>query len=351
MNERIRKIGKAVGYAFFTFACLLVFASLTFPYEKAKERIVGAFNSAQKGTSAQQELQIDSLGGYWLTGVHASGVRILSAPAQAGKPAAEIRIDEARARLRLLPLLVFRKDIGFSLDLLGGKVDGMFGDHGGDRIIEVNFDGVDVGKLGPMEQAIGLPTNGKLFGNVSFNMPGGKASKGNGKVSLELRDFSIGNGKAQLALGPGMPGLAIDKVTVGTLVIEGEAKDGILKFTKIKSTGKDVEIEGDGRIQMRELANESIADVSLRLKINDSYKNKNDKTKGMFAILDMSPDARAAKQADGFFGIKLVGALGRLKTVPSGGAGGSSGPTMPSPFKSPKRPGEMPMPAGGSHTE
>lgn len=346
MNERLRKIGAGVGYGVFTVFCLLVFASLTFPYEKAKERIVGAFNSAQKGTSAQQELQIDSLGGYWLTGVHASGVRILSAPAQAGKPPVEIHIDEARARLKLLPLLLFRKDIGFSLDVLGGTVDGMFGDHGGDRVIDVNFDGLDVGKLGPMEQAIGLPANGKLFGNVSFTMPGGKASKGSGKVSLELRDFSVGNGKAELALGPGMPGLPIDKVTVGTLSIEGEAKDGVLKFTKMKASGKDVEIDGDGKIQMRELANESIADISLRLKVNDSYKNKNDKTKGMFAVLDMAPDARAAKQADGFFGIKLMGALGRLKTVPAGGSGSPSAPT--SPFKMPK---SRPMDPSGSHVE
>ncbi|MFO0667943.1 MAG: type II secretion system protein GspN [Polyangiaceae bacterium] len=345
MRERLRKIGSRIGYGIFTVFCLLVFASLTFPYEKAKERIVGSFNSAQKGTSAQQELQIDSLGGYWLTGVHASGVRILSAPSQAGKPAAEIRIDEARARLKLLPLLIFRKDIGFSLDLLGGTVDGMVGDHGGDRVIDVNFDGVDVGKLGPLEQAVGLPAAGKLFGNVSFTMPGGKASKGSGKVSLELRDFSLGNGKAQLALGPGMPGLAIDRVTVGTLSIEGEAKDGILKFTKIKATGKDVEIDGDGRIQMRELANESIADITMRLKVNDSYKNKNDKTKGMFAVLDMSPDARAAKQADGFFGIKLTGALGRLRTVPAG-SGSSLLPSGPGGLlKSPKRGGGLDVPS------
>jgi type II secretion system protein N len=238
-------------------------------------------------------------------------------------------VDEARARLQLLPLLIFHKNIKFKLDVLGGTVDGEFGDHGAERVIDLEFDDVEVGKLGPIQQALGIPLEGHLFGTVHFELPQGKASKGNGKVALELRDLALGDGKAKLALGPGFGGIPLQRLAVGTLTIDGEAKDGTLKLTKVKAVGKDMEIDGDGRIQMKELANESLADITLKLKVADAYKNKNDMTKGLFAAVEFSPDAKAAKMADGFYGIRLLGPLGRLKPAPAGSGGGSGGARMP----------------------
>ena len=49
-------------------------------FQKLKERLVGQFNATQQRSQAQQELQIDSLESWWLTGIKAKGIRLLSAP-------------------------------------------------------------------------------------------------------------------------------------------------------------------------------------------------------------------------------------------------------------------------------
>ena len=84
-------------------------------------------------------------------------------------------------------------------------------------------------------------------------------------------------------------------------------------------------------MKLRELANESLVDVTLGLKISDAYKNKSDANKGLFAMLDMAPDAKQAKRADGTFAVRLAGPLGRLKPAPAGAGsamGSAVGPGM-----------------------
>lgn len=331
MKERLRRFGKVIGYAVFFVVALCVFVAVTFPYESVRAKIVGSFNAQQKPGAAQQELQIDDLSGYFVTGVHASGVKLLSASTEAGQPPAEIVIDEARARLQLLPLIIFRKVIKFDLEMLEGVAKGKVSESGADRSVELEFDGVDIGQIGPVKQAIGLPIQGKLFGTLSLELPGSKASKANGTVALELRELTVGDGKAKLKI-PGLPGegLTIQKLTVGTLTIEGEAKDGTLKLTKVSSNGPDAILDGEGSVRLRELANESLVDVTLGMKISDTYKNKSDANKGLFAMLDLAPDAKAAKRPDGTFGVRLSGPLARLKPAAAGAAPGLGAPVVPS---------------------
>lgn len=330
MKERLRRFGKLIGYAAFFVVMLLIFVAVTFPYDAVRAKIVGAFNAQQRPGAAQQELQIAELSGYLVTGVHASGVKLLSASTDASSPPAEITIDEARARLRILPLLIFRKVIGFDLEMLEGTAKGKVSESGLDRSIELEFDGVDIGQIGPVKQAIGLPMQGKLYGTLSLELPGSKASKANGTIALELRELTVGDGKAKMKI-PGLPGegLTIQKLSVGTLTIEGEAKDGIIKFSKIGSNGPDLVIDGDGTVRLRELANESIVDVTLGLKISDAYKNKSDANKGLFAMLDMAPDAKQAKRPDGTFAVRLAGPLARLKPAPAGAGAALGLPVAP----------------------
>jgi type II secretion system protein N len=337
MRERLRLVAAIAGYPLFYVFCFVAFACLFFPYDVLKERIVLQFNAQQRAAGAPQELSIDDMTSSWLNGVKAIGVH-LTQPAAAGDAKAEpvvLTVDEATANISLLRLLVGIKHVNFSIDGFGGNVGGYYRESGTDRSVDVNLKDIDLGQIAPLTALLGVPIEGHLKGEISISMPDGKASKGTGTVDLQGTDIAVGDGKAKLK---GL--LALPRVVVGDLAIAAEAKEGILKFTKFEAGGKDVEIGGEGRILMRELATESVCDVTLKFKVNDAYKGKSDLTKNLFGApgstkggdLEMLvPQVKAAKRQDGYFGFHVRGLLGRPDFDPApnasgfgNGAGGST---------------------------
>ena len=328
-KEKLKRIAPKVGYPLFYLFTLVVFLSWTFPYEKLKERIVTTFNAAQRNSPSPQELQIDELDSSGLTGVKAKGVRLISPSPDPAKGPTEIKIDEARARISLLGLLVGNKDVSFRIDAFDGTIKGSFDDSGKDRSVDVTFDAVDMSKIDAIAANVGFPLEGKLFGNLKLQLPEGKASKAVGSVNLEIRDMFAGNAKeltVKTPLGP----FTLPRLKVGAFAVTGDAKDGILKITKIGASGGDVDVNGDGRVQLREVATDAHLEVNLKFKINDVYRNKNDKTKMLFGapgskdkpMLEMDPRMAKSKGSDGYYGLKIGGTLARPDPQPAG-----AGPT------------------------
>ncbi len=337
MTEQMKRWAKWVGYPTFYLLSFALFLSLVFPYDKLKERIVTSFNAQQKAAGAQQELHIDTMGWYWFTGVRAKGIRLVSAPQEPGKPPAEIHIDEARIKMGLFASLVGKRDVTFHLDALGGTIDGEYQESKDERDVDVTLDGVHLDQVDALSQAIGLPVQGTIAGTIKLQMPEGKASKGNGTIDLEGTDVAIGDGKAKLKGALEMP-----KLVVGALTFNAEAKDGVLKITKFSAGGKDLELNGEGKVQMRELANESSLDVNLKFKINDAFRGKSEITKNLFGapgspkggdIELFVPEMKRAKRPDGFYSFQVRGLLGHLQFQPmpnfvepgGGGAAGAAG--------------------------
>jgi type II secretion system protein N len=326
MKERLRRILPKVGYPLFYLFALAIFLSWTFPYDKLKERIVTTFNAQQRGSSMPTELQIEDLDSSWVTGVKAKGVKLISPSSDATKPPAEIKIDEARARISLLGLLIGNKDVSFRIEAFGGIIKGSFEDSGKERDIDVTFEDVDMGKIDAIAANVGFPLDGKLGGTLKLQLPEGKASKGNGAVNLEVKDMYAGNAKeltVKTPLGP----FTLPRLKVGNFTVTGDAKDGILKITKVGASGGDVDVTGDGRVQLREVATDAHLDVNLKFKINDGYRNKNDKTKMLFGapgskekpMLEMDQRMAKSKTSDGFYGLKVGGTLAKPDPQPAGG--------------------------------
>lgn len=334
MKERVlayvSKYAGIVGYPIFFAACLAVFLPMTFPYERLRQRIVASFNATQAaGGPGQQELQVDEMSGYWLTGVRMKGIKLLTAQPEPGKPPTELAIDEATFRYSVLPMLVGDSSLGFDVLAFGGEASGAYGEHGKDRDVEVTLDSIDLSEVGPLVQMIGVPIGGKLGGSVKLTMPEGRASKGAGSVTLEATDVSVGDGKAKIK-----GTIALPKIEVGSISFSAEAKDGVLKIGKLLAGGKDLELQGEGRIMMRDLATDSLCDAQVRFKINDSYKGKSDITKTLFgspgstapSLFDLAdPRIRASKRPDGYYAWNVRGPLGGPEFVPSGGGGPAMG--------------------------
>jgi len=325
-KERLKRIGPKAGYPVFYLFCLVVFLSWTFPYDKLKERIVAQFNAQQGRSTNPQELQIDELDSSFITGIKAKGIRLITPASEPGKAPSVLSIDEARARISLLGLIVGNKNVSFRIDAFDGRIKGTFSDTGKARDVEVEFDGVDVGRIDTIAANVGFPIEGKLNGTIKLNLPEGKASKGNGSIALDIKEMYAGNQK-ELTIKTPMGPFTLPRLKVGSFTVNGEAKDGVLKLSKIAASGGDVDVQGDGKIQMRELATDALLDVNLKLKINDSYRSKNDKTKLLFGapgskekpMIEMDPKMSRAKTADGFYALRVGGTLARPDVQPGGG--------------------------------
>jgi type II secretion system protein N len=315
-----------VGFPIAYLACLIVFASLTFPFRLLRDRIVATFNAQQRASGGQYELQVDEFGGYWLSGVRLKGIRLLSASAEAGKPARTLEIDDLTVRYGLLPAIVGSREVAFDMVAFGGEATGTYATQGKDVSLDVSLESIELGRITPLVDIVGVPLKGKLSGSVHLLLPEGATSKGAGTVSMTAKDVSVGDGKAKLK---GF--LALPTIDVGPVSFLAEAKGGVLKVNKLLAGGKDLELQGDGRVLLRDAVSDAICDVQIRFKINDTYREKNDITTSLFGAPGSSipplfeqadPRIKQAKRADGFYGWTMRGALGRAEFVPASGPAG-----------------------------
>jgi type II secretion system protein N len=326
---RYAKYANLVGYGVFYLFCLVLFACLTFPYAKLKEHVTSSFNEQQRAIGGAQELQIDQMSGYWLSGVRMKGVKLFIAATEPGQAPQKIEVDDATVRYGVLSSLFGSSDMSFDVLAFGGEASGSFETHGKDQSIEVTLDAIDIGRFEPLVAILGVPLKGKLGGTVKLSMPEAKASKGSGSVALEAQDVIVGDGKAKIK-----GAFALPPVSVGTITLGAEAKDGTLRITKLVAGGKDVDLQGEGRIAMRELATDSLCEAQVRFKINDAYRGKNDVTKSLFGVPGSSapalfeladPRIKQSKRADGFYAWTIRGPLGRPDLSPALGGGAATG--------------------------
>jgi type II secretion system protein N len=337
-------------YPAFYFFCLLVFGYLTFPFDRLKERLLSEIAKQSKGKGAPV-VTIEKLDSYWLSGVQVSGTRITFAAddssSKAGfgsmgggfgmgavksEPAKDstIEIKEAHARARLLPLIIGRVQLDFWASVFGGEVQGTApaGASKGD-------DEVKLSEIEPLQNLLGIPIDGKVSGALSLTPTDGKFSKASGKLDFSIKNIVVSDGKTKIQ---GL--LAIPPAKVDEIAIAGEADKGVLKITKLSAGGPDLELDGDGKINVRDPWGESSVDLYIKFRFTDAYRGKDATTKSILGepgstappLIELQVSKlKKAKRADGFYGFHIHGKLKKLEFTPSStevsgsGSSGTSG--------------------------
>jgi type II secretion system protein N len=364
MKQRLRTVLKWIAYPLFYLFCLALFGYLTFPFDRLKDRLIAEFDHSQtkRGQPAAQRLEIDEVSSYWFTGVEATGVRLIFLPDESsGRPmgleaalgktaeppkATVLAIDEAHARVRILPLLIGRVKIDFEATAFGGTVEGTVPVGASSGPVEVEAENIDLGLIEPLVGLIGLPIKGLAKGKLELTASEGKFNKANGVLDLTLTGVSIGDGKTKFK-----GQIAPPEAKLGDVSVTAEATSGVLKITQLTATGPDIELVGDGKVTVREPWNDSSSDMYIRFKFSDSYRDKNDDTRSLLgtpgstmpALIEVvEPKVKRAKRSDGFYGFHMHGPLKKLRfdptTADGGGAKTPRGKSSDSPFTSPKRP-------------
>jgi type II secretion system protein N len=321
MTPRVRQILKWAGYAAFYLFSLLVFAYLTFPYNRLGDRIVQEFNSKQAGPKPMR-LKLGDMSSYWFGGVEAENITLTSPgePDETGKPGKPkvLKIDSAHASISFLRLLFGTVRISFGADAFGGELSGSTSVSDEGRQLEVELDDLDLGQAPLFADIVGLPLSGKLSGNVDLLMPEEKLAKADGKISLKVAGLSAGDGKAKIR-----DTIALPRLDAGDLTLEAETKTGNLKITNFSANGPDLKLESEGTLRLRDPYDASLLSLGISFKFQDRYTNKSDLTKSLFGsgtmpgLFDLDPKMKHAKRADGSYGWRATGPLARLSFTPS----------------------------------
>ena len=326
MKAKLRKILPYAGYPAFYLFCLVIFAYFTFPYEMLRDRIVAEYERSRGSstTGETQRLDIESIEPYWLSGIRAVGIRLVTTKPPANpdeKPKrSALDIDEAYARVQLLPLLLGRTSVSFGADLFGGTVEGVFARTGSEERLKAELSGLDLAFLTPFLPASALPMGGILEGKVDFVLPERKLQKANGLVDLTIYDSYVGDGKAKI-----QGALALPRMNLGDLVLSAEANEGVLKLGKVATSGRDLEFSMEGKLTLRDPFAESIYDMQLRFKLADAYRTRNEVTKSLFGspdskvppLFEMDPKVKQSKRADGFYSWQISGLFRAPQLLPA----------------------------------
>lgn len=365
MKERLLRVVKWIAFPAFYLFCLGLFGYLSFPYDRLKDRIVAEL---EKRGKPGQRIEIGKLTSYWFTGVELTQVKLHLPPDDATPlPGAEpsaakesvLTIDEAHVRVRVLPLLIGRVRVDFWASAFGGEIKGTapVGDGKGD--VEIEIEHVDIGKIDPIVHAVGVPLKGSATGKLFLTAPEGKFNKANGTFELTVAGAVVSDGKTKIQ---GL--IELPPAKLGDIKMEAEAKDGVLKISKLTAAGTDLELVGDGKLTLREPWSDAVADLYLRFKFTDAYRGKNGTTKSLLGepgsstpgLIEMQvPKMKRAKRPDGFYGWHIHGALKKLRYDPTT-SDAANAPASPSkrgkgadsPFGAPGRKPTPSLPLGPS---
>ncbi|HEY5957520.1 MAG TPA: type II secretion system protein GspN [Polyangiaceae bacterium] len=318
------------GYPLLYLMLLALFARCTFPYERVRDRLVAEFNTKQ--ASAGMRIEIAEMSGYWLSGIEAEGVKVtrtpgVVAPGAIPEPAASLEdlkphvtlIDHVYGSVSMLRLLFGTTAGSFGMKMQSGEVEGHFSSSNDAQSLDLSLSKVNVGDLPMLSDMAGLPLKGTVDGSLEVELPEKKASKAEGKIELNMSGISAGDGKAKVLKVIALPELKVGNVKLGATITDGK-----LKVDTMTAKGSDFEMLLDGNIRLREPVPLSILDLALEFRFLDSYKNKNDITRGLFGapggvpgLFEMDEKVRRSKREDGFYGWRVIGSMDKPLFEPS----------------------------------
>jgi len=348
VRPRLLRIAKWIAYPAFYLFSLALFGYLTFPYDQLKGRVIAEFDRMQQKSKRRSRsadpplrLEIDELDGHWLTGVAVTGARLIIPPStdvrrkakpgpakrateddKAAQPSV-ISINHATARVQLLPLLTGSVTIDFWAEVFAGEVSGTvpYGAGGGDA--EVEIEGLQLGEIAPLKSLLeGMPVLGVLGGSIQLSPKEGKFAKADGRLDIRIDDVVLGDGKTKVQ------GVALPAAQVGQITIVANAKDGLLKIEDLNAQGRDFELTGEGKVKLHESWDRSQADVMLKFRFADGYRDKSEATRGLLgkpgdkfpAAIEVAPGSKfkQAKTADDYYQFHLGGPLSKIDFKPAG---------------------------------
>jgi type II secretion system protein N len=302
-----------VGYgAFFLFAFLL-FSYWTFPYERLRDWIIQQVEYPPGPGGRRQpsgyQLEIVDLSPSWFTGAELTGVRLIKLPDEPDGRPVDVTFERIEARASLWSLLLGDTSVSFDMEVAGGSIAGEYTEGETETHLEASIDGVNLRQLQLLRGLAGLPFTGTVNSTIDVTVAN-KLENTQGEVDLQIKGLSVGNGKAKLKLPKMSEGLTIDRMNLGDLELEIDVDRGVATFKELAARGEDAELTGSGTLRLLKPMRMSRLDMLVRVLIRDTYRNKSDRTRALFSLMDFNPKLRAAKTPDDALQWRVQGSFG-----------------------------------------
>jgi len=291
---------RPAAYAVFFAISFLVALHYTFPIEAVKERLI--LEAAAQGW----QLRMNDLSPSGLTGVRAREVTLQT------RDGTRIPVEEVRASLRPLPLVVGRRSIAFDAVLFEGRVTGSTEQSRTAQRLQLRAGGIDLSRVGALRKATGLDLAGTLAADVDVTLDGSDPSKSVGKLEVTVKDAAVRGGEIPV---PGMSGgLTVPRVALGTVSARGTVRGARADFERLEARGDDVEVSAEQLYaQLQPRLEFSPLTGRARLRLNDGFWQRSG-TSNLRPVAELA--LGSARNRDGSYGFQIYGTLGRPQLRP-----------------------------------
>ena len=282
------KILKAAGYVCFFMFFFIFFLYLSFPYDALKDRMLQSF----QGNSAFK-LEMDSFSPSLITGAEGKGVRIVTV--SNGKPLIVAKLDRAKMRIKILPLILGRVRISFNVDAYRGNLQGQWSKSGKISEMNVAFSNLDMG-LYDFSQTLASVGDVKLLGILGGSVKGhfDSVDPNASTASVEL-DFK------NLKMAPStISGMPIPELAFQPAAVKMEMSKRGLNVTQGTLKGDQMEAELSGRMTVRDDFQNSNLNFNLKFKPSEELEKQFGPYLGM---VNKKPDRT------GYYRTNLVGTI------------------------------------------
>jgi type II secretion system protein N len=349
--DKLRRPIKWVGYPLFALFTFMLSVYFTLPRERIKDRLI---SDAQTWLNLDLDVKDGDFGLTLFTGpgVTASPVIAKTRPATPSEKPARLLVDDVTVHFGLFSALRGFADTSFSGHAAGGAISGRYKSVPDEGLIVIDTSGVQIGKIPIISSPSGIPIDGAVDLKADLTAPKNMIPQASGSASLDITDATVGDGNAKLSIPGGDPflsqGITLPKIALGKISGSLAVDKGRATFRDLKGHSKDVDIELEGYIELRDPIAFSLLHLYLKFKPSDALVKREATIELMNNML-----GTLAKRADGYLGFSITGSLNsplflpskepppglNVKDVPAAPVAKTAPPT---PLPTPPRPSALP---------
>src|SRR5690606_18219690 len=115
--------------------------------------------------------------------------------------------------------------------------------------LEATLQNVDLRRLGPLHEAIGLPVAGRARGTIDMTIAS-EAAGTQGTVDLTIANVSIGDGETPLVIEGMGAGITLERLELGTVRFKLNTERGQATIEQLGADGEHAQLWGSGTMRL-----------------------------------------------------------------------------------------------------